>query len=145
VDYDSASHETRTNAEHSETGSDFRVSFESLAAPASGDLYFIRVQDGPVKIGRSADVQKRLRMLQCACPYDLELVGVLRNGGACEATFHANLDEYRMRGEWFRWEGAVCAAVEAALHDGRWRTVFGFSEPADEDWWTGSPLYERAA
>jgi hypothetical protein len=53
--------------------------------------------------------------------------------------------QYRMRGEWFRWEGAVCAAVEAALHDGRWRTVFGFSEPADEDWWTGSPLYERAA
>lgn len=31
MDYGSALHETRTNAEHSETAADFRVSYESLA------------------------------------------------------------------------------------------------------------------
>lgn len=144
MDYDSGLHETRTDGEHSETPADFRVSYESLASGDVDDLYFIRVKDGPVKIGRSANVQKRLRMLQCACPYDLLLVGVLRCGGDCEPSFHANLDAYRMRGEWFRWDGLVVQAVEATLSDGRWRTVFGLTEWMDEDWRTGSPLYAKA-
>lgn len=48
MDYASALNETRTNAEQSETEGDLRISFESDA------LYFIRVKDGPVKIGRTS-------------------------------------------------------------------------------------------
>jgi hypothetical protein len=44
VDYDSDLHEPRTNAEQSETGDDFRVSFESPQRAADGRLYYFEHQ-----------------------------------------------------------------------------------------------------
>lgn len=105
-------------------------------------LYFIRFPDGPVKIGRSATPKFRLKTLQCGSPYELKLLGVVEGGGEHEIVFHRKLGAYHIRGEWYEWEPPVVAAVEAALGDGRWRTVFGIPEPDDlEYWFVGSPLY----
>jgi hypothetical protein len=143
VDYDCLKNDARTYGDQSETGGDFRVSYESLIDEDGQDhLYFIRVKDGPVKIGRARDAWKRLRGLQCACPYDLQMVGILRGGGGYEACFHANLEQHRLRGEWFEWVDVVERVIRAALNGGRWRSVFGIEEPEDFDWRDGSPLYE---
>lgn len=108
-------------------------------------LYFIRVKDGPVKIGRAGDVHKRLKTLQTASPYELVLVGVSENEGFCEGAFHMNLWDHHLRGEWFEWTGKVAEAVEAAVTTGKWRTVFGHDEPpSEDDWRDGSPLYAAA-
>jgi hypothetical protein len=56
-------------------------------------------EGGPVKIGRAADVEKRLASLQTACVEALELIAVLRNDH--EADLHERLAKHRVRGEWF--------------------------------------------
>lgn len=106
------------------------------------DLYFIRVKDGPVKIGQAADVQRRLRGFQVGSPYELILVGVVKDAGMYESDIHTRLWEHRIRGEWFEWNRAVEKAVNAALDPEKWRKVLRLPDPEPErDWRIGSPLY----
>lgn len=109
------------------------------------DLYFIRVKDGPVKIGRTGDVKTRLACFQVACPYELELVGIVSDGGHYETTFHFKLEAHRMRGEWFAWTDEVAGMIEAALDSEKWVSVLGFQPLKAEAWWEGSPLYADRA
>jgi hypothetical protein len=106
------------------------------------DLYFIQMEDGPVKIGRSANVPSRLSSIQCASPYKVRLLGVLVGCGDQEAEFHQLLWRHRMRGEWFKWTNLVGDVVETALAGGDWRALAPPAETQDDDdWWAGSPLF----
>jgi hypothetical protein len=107
-------------------------------------LYFIRVIDGPVKIGRSVDAVRRLQHLQSACPYELTLMGTLPGDGEGECNWHNRYAKHRLRGEWFALIPRLRADINFALNGGDWRKRFGLDRPppSDADWRIGSPLYE---
>jgi hypothetical protein len=62
--------------------------------------YFIQAEDGgPVKIGRGARPENRLKDIQTGNPYRLVLRGVLE--GDQEDALHRKFHAWRMSGEWF--------------------------------------------
>lgn len=79
--------------------------------------YFIRAGDnGPVKIGISADPEKRLRGLQTAQPDKLKLLGVL--SGDHESKLHRQFNDLRLHGEWFRPAATLLEFIEASFGTG---------------------------
>jgi hypothetical protein len=68
---------------------------------ASG-TYFVQVgTDGPIKIGQTIDVQKRLSMLQTGNHEEMRLLLVLPDRSA-ERELHRRFTSCRLRGEWFK-------------------------------------------
>ncbi len=65
-------------------------------------VYFIQGSDGgPVKIGRSVDVERRLKELQAESPVRLVLREKLRGGADDEHQLQAKYAANRIHGEWF--------------------------------------------
>lgn len=65
-------------------------------------LYLIQgVDGGPVKIGRSSDVVKRLLAVRAVEKRPLRLVSVIPNRGPLEPEVHARFIRHQRRGEWF--------------------------------------------
>ena len=68
-------------------------------------IYFIQAgENGPIKIGKSDDPERRLKDLQTAHYEELELLHVWDHeddGEWDEPKIHAHLSEYRRHGEWF--------------------------------------------
>lgn len=74
-----------------------------------GYVYFITWGNGnPVKIGWSRALESRLKTFQTSFPYELEIRKVIpADDEQLEYQIHRHLDNYRMRGEWFRQSGKV--------------------------------------
>jgi len=98
------------------------------------NVYFI-VTNGckprMLKIGKARDAEARLVDLQCACPYELELRGVLkcsseRHAFAAEKNLHSAFRRFHHRGEWFFYPLEVKYAVDSILQDGRVGNVGDF-------------------
>lgn len=65
-------------------------------------LYFIEnTARAQMKIGRSADVQKRLAALETTCGHPLTLRAIAHGAGRFEVDVHAALHHDRGMGEWF--------------------------------------------
>lgn len=65
-------------------------------------IYFIQAgSDGPIKVGKAVDPEKRLRMLQTGATETLRLLAVVPGDYEREAKIHRDLKPYRQRGEWF--------------------------------------------
>ena len=65
-------------------------------------VYFIQQGDnGPIKIGYSADPQRRLQSLSTASPYPLRLLGVVDGDMALEQALHHRFADHQLEGEWF--------------------------------------------
>lgn len=71
------------------------VSDDDLYILSSGKYY---------KIGRTKNIVIRIRVFQTACPYNINLVCLIRNKGLAEEIIHTLLSEsiFRKNGEWFR-------------------------------------------
>ncbi|HEV2557371.1 MAG TPA: GIY-YIG nuclease family protein [Microvirga sp.] len=69
-------------------------------------VYFIRCE-GFVKIGRAFSPSARLRDFQVGSPFPLELLATEPGDDRREFALHHRFAEYRVRGEWFRLEGAL--------------------------------------
>lgn len=72
--------------------------------PVNGWVYFILGEEtGHFKIGRTNDVEKRVKALQIGCPESLSVYGVLPavDPSALERALHKRFAKYRLRGEWF--------------------------------------------
>ena len=89
---------------------------EEPAPPNEDDdlVYFIR-QSGFVKIGVSADPEKRIRELQTGNPEPLELLHTEGGGYHREAELHQRFADLWVNGEWFKYEGELFEYIE------RWR------------------------
>ena len=124
MDYSSAENETRSNAEQSETGGDFRVSYESrprlkpgpkrraIDRWFNGFVYFIEATGTPfVKIGYTSDIKDRLKKLQTASPYELRALVCMRADLVEEQRLHERFKSVRVRGEWFE----RCPEIEAEI------------------------------
>ena len=68
-------------------------------------IYFIQAgENGPIKIGRSNDVEKRLKQLQTASAEKLKILWVYDadNDKETEIELHEELKSERINGEWFK-------------------------------------------
>ncbi len=65
-------------------------------------VYFLHAEDtNLVKIGWTADLDRRFDQLQTACPHKLRLLGVHIGPRDVETIYHRDLAPYRQQGEWF--------------------------------------------
>ena len=90
------------------------------------NIYFIRCgKKGAIKIGVARCVEKRIRSLQCANPYQLHLLAHIKCASTKEALakekmLHKMFESQRIRGEWFQGniklsrvkEFNACTAIE---------------------------------
>jgi hypothetical protein len=76
-------------------------------------LYFMRIEDGPVKIGRTNDLDARLAKIQTACPQEIDWAIGFPNCGAEEKEWHRRFADQRLRGEWFTWCPELDQAIKA--------------------------------
>lgn len=78
-----------------------------------GFVYFIRSGDGPIKIGYSKNVQRRLKDLQTISPYPLSILATYPGCPSDERRFHRLFAEHRLEGEWFAPHEDILAEIEA--------------------------------
>ena len=79
----------------------FDPSYKRLSQ-AQGYVYFIRVgTTGPIKIGWSNDVFKRLSQLQTGNPFNLCLVKYVAGTYKDELALHKKFSRFRISREWF--------------------------------------------
>jgi hypothetical protein len=90
-------------------------------------VYFVKPvgQDGPIKIGHSASVEKRLRELGKWSPVPLELIATISptpidtrwgpffDGLDLERRFHRRYAEHRLHFEWFAAHPQLLSDLEA--------------------------------
>ncbi len=77
-------------------------------------VYYVRAPDlNMVKIGFAENPKGRFSKIQSDSPTRLILAAVEAGDEAAEAARHHQFREHRQRGEWFRYEGALMAHVEA--------------------------------
>ena len=68
----------------------------------TGYIYFIQMGDvGPIKIGFTKDIGKRILSLQTSIPYPLKLLCFFPGNEDMEKKIHSCLPEIRIEGEWF--------------------------------------------
>lgn len=65
-------------------------------------IYFIQAGDsGPIKIGKTRYIKKRLRSLQTINSEDLQVRGWMPEGDWTEKQLHQKFAVYKQKGEWF--------------------------------------------
>lgn len=83
---------------------------ERMAAPflgVEGNIYFVGY-GAYVKIGYTrGDVAKRVRGLNTATPETIVIFAIVRGTPEDERALHARFTTLRLRGEWFKHEGAL--------------------------------------
>jgi hypothetical protein len=69
----------------------------------NGFVYFAQCGvGGPVKIGFTNNIERRISTLQSGCPIPLRVIGVIvRAGEIDESILHDHFEDCRMHGEWF--------------------------------------------
>ena len=80
-------------------------------------VYYIGASDGPVKVGITTSIKRRLAELQTGSPQQLHLLGWVRGDAQVEQQLHAALKPHQIRGEWFEREHALAAlaAISAQI------------------------------
>jgi len=75
-------------------------------------VYFIQAKSGgPIKIGKAANVRRRLKALQSASPEKLKILGATRV--LSEPEVHRMFWKERIRGEWFEPSPALLRFIDA--------------------------------
>lgn len=79
-------------------------------------VYIVCVNDEFVKIGFTAftDARGRVAEIQKGCPYPFRVMVETRGGKPLEQALHAIFKDYRVRDEWFRYDGELrefCGAL----------------------------------
>ena len=118
-------------------------------------LYVIQSKvTGTFKVGRSSDVQTRLKQLQTGSPYDLRIVLVLENQGHREREIHRRLHGYEGQsadgGEWFIEPGLpsigddLYELLDICALEGWWMTEVGpVHAPGPPRGWIGDTPKSR--
>ena len=70
--------------------------------PLGHVVYFMQAQTGgPIKIGWSADVRRRMESFQPGCPIPLKIILCVRGSIYDEQIIHKKFSRFRLHGEWF--------------------------------------------
>jgi hypothetical protein len=78
-----------------------------------GDVYFIQaVKGGPIKIGVTRNVRRRLAIIQANSPVPLQVIGVIPGAGIeTESALHAHFGYLRLHNEWFAPRNTIYAYI----------------------------------
>lgn len=82
-----------------------------------GTIYFVGSSAGPVKIGFTLDLPRRLHRLQMSSPSRLQVLALRPGSRRDETRLHEKHRKDRLHGEWFRRSNAVLLEVAAALKE----------------------------
>lgn len=104
------------------------------------DLYVLQQHTtGAFKVGRSSDVEARLKQLQTGSPYALRIILVLKNHGNMEREIHRRLHGYESQGtdggEWFIEPGLpslgddIYEKLDPCVYESWWETEAGPIHP----------------
>jgi hypothetical protein len=78
-------------------------------------VYFLRRPDGQIKIGKTVNVDLRVKVLKYSSGHDLELMLVLPGCYKKEHEFHKMFSECRRIGEWFSPSPDLMEFIERAI------------------------------
>jgi hypothetical protein len=96
----------------------------------TGYVYFVQMDRiGPIKIGFSVNVEKRLLSLQTASPYPLKLLCIIPGSEKLEKEIHYSFREMRMEGEWFLPHPFILKEIDMLIEINK---INGFIEPVPE-------------
>ena len=98
-----------------------RTSRRQAAALPRGKVVYFATAGVLVKIGRSADVRRRLRELRTKTGFDIRIAATTPGGTFLEGSYHRQYDQHRLDGEWF----ARCPEIDAEID-----RLSGLSRPA---------------
>lgn len=85
-----------------------RVHAKRYNSDTTGFVYFIQGESGgPIKIGYTTDIERRLKDLQTGYPDILKLLMAFRGNQEYEKALHKQLQPYRLSGEWFKPDPAI--------------------------------------
>lgn len=76
------------------------------------------VGSGFIKFGRAKSVGRRLKELECACPFDLHIIAVADWPDGAETAVHLHLSPMHERGEWFK-DGPLTREVLSWMLNGQ--------------------------
>lgn len=114
-------------------------------------VYFVRQRGGvgPIKIGCTNHVQRRLRDMQPGSPVDLELLASLLAPAFTEWRFHAKFVKDHIRHEWFAPSATLLADI-AAINAGEFSIddlppALRLKSPRQVEVWRRLHQYRRAA
>ncbi len=80
---------------------------------SKGVIYFVQGEyGGPIKIGFSTDLRKRLGSLQSSNPYKLILLMAIPGSRKTEQGIHDRLNAHWLRGEWYNDAPAIYEKIE---------------------------------
>ncbi len=81
-------------------------------------VYFIQAgEGGPVKIGHANDPIARMAEFQIGHYEQLRLLKIVNAGWATKSWLHRRFAAFHIRGEWFRFDGAMLSMEPPALID----------------------------
>lgn len=66
------------------------------------NVYFLQSSDGPIKIGLTWNVNKRVDQIQISTPAELRILGVIPGEMALESEIHKKFEHLKIKGEWFK-------------------------------------------
>jgi hypothetical protein len=79
------------------------------------DVYLLSIPGNYYKVGRAANTESRVVMLQCGCPekIKIEYIGDVASDGVSPSVFehklHRRLTAYKTSGEWFNVSAEIMA------------------------------------
>jgi hypothetical protein len=78
-----------------------------------GTVYFVGPANGPIKIGFTRDMAKRLSRLQAFSPFPLFVWAAIEGTTLCEAELHRAYSGDRLHGEWFALTPAIAHLIKS--------------------------------
>ena len=67
------------------------------------------------KIGRSANVEKRIKSLQTNCPFQLEILIKVADCSLNEKYWHKHFEKYKTYGEWYKFQDKQVRELRYAI------------------------------
>lgn len=87
---------------------------DAMKAAMRTYVYFIQMGDGPIKIGKSDDPDRRLLDFKTASPHKCHVLKRIKAHFSLEAQLHKKFAHIRLEGEWFKPEQELLDYIESA-------------------------------
>lgn len=105
-------------------------------------VYFVGAP-GRIKVGVTADIERRLATLQAVDMEPLTLLATVDGAHALERETHRRIADYRIKGEWFRDCHEVRGVMQTVIEKGKRAFPFAASRMRPEDFFDPKGEWDR--
>ena len=100
-----------------------------------GFVYFVRAGFfGPIKIGFTTNIPKRMYQLQTGCPDKIQLLGSIKTNQGTEEALHERFKATRLEGEWFLPNEKILSVINDMLEEEKEHVYY---DPEIDHQWEG--------